>query len=356
MNNFLLASAALLFASTTISARQSDNNTDFYFNIYCYPRASYWSGIDNSDTSVSTCLDNLSDWQADNFTLYSSYLIVGINWDQATTAAIYNKTAIPTAIARLEVEKTVSGTSTVKSRKLIVSTDADFMDNCHEYDPDPNESTKIKDVYLVSEPVENSYYRIEYNVGYTNPGRNNTNYEYIRHLNLYPEQITDTPLFFTTSKILQVISETGELRTHACYYDINGKPLPGNTGCTATDLTDTSDYETTPVYYSAQPDKTVFVQALPETYSAANNVDAKYLTVWAQTYKDGKLSEMVTRTYGESGNIFTGIHEIFTDASTGDVSTRYFDLQGNQIKSAEYLPAGTLYIRLDSNGARKLTR
>ena len=354
MKKFLLSSAALFLASSTLLAQQSETNSDFYFNIYCYPRASYWAQIDDSVTFVSTYLDNLSDWQADNFSLYSSFLIVGIDWD--STAAIYNKTAIPTAIARLEVEKSDSGISTVKSRKLIVSTDPDFIGNCHEYNPDPNESTNIKDVYVVSEPVANSYYRIEYNVGYTKPGKNNNNYEYIRHLNLYPEQITDNPLFFSTAKNLQVISETGELRTHACYYDINGVPLPGNTECIATDLTDASDYETTPAYNSTQPDETVFVQALPETYSAANDVDAKYLTVWAQTYKDGEMSEMVTRTYGHGGDIFTGIHDIFSDTPGDDVSTRYFDLQGNQIKSVYNLPAGTLYIRLDSNGAKKLTR
>lgn len=358
MRNVLLTASLLLLSSIPILA-QTDNNSDFYFNIVCSSASSnvqattFWTPIKAENDTFTNIKDyNLSTWQSTYCTLERNYFYVGVK-DWACTSTIRNKYPLP-AMKKLVVERfNYSQSKQIESKQLIVSSDSNFSANKSTvYQMDPDASTSNKDVFIITDPIDESYYKFEYKVAYVKP--TSSLEEMIQYIRLYPTETFEVPQFFTSEDKVQIISEAGELRYHFCYFDENGTPVAGNTDWLGGNLT--SDYFSRPIYNTLNPAGTVAVVQLPETYSNENNVNAKYVTVSAQTYKDGEFSEMVTRTFGDGGSLITGVDRIEVISDDSMHSAKYFDLQGNNITSIERVPAGTLIIRVDAKGASKFIR
>lgn len=347
----LIALTGMLGYSQSGFAQAGEPNTDFYYRIQIRSYAQQpvnWAHIENASFE-SFYPNNVSRWVADNCTPKGEYMALGLSSSEAT-AAIWASSTFP-AINKIEVRRSSTGVpyTDIKKIRLLVSPDPDFIDDCTVYTPASNAQ---KDEFTIDNPVDKCYYKLEYEM----PGIAK-NYIAIDRISLYPATVSATPRFFQ-SDVAQVITEKGELRVHVCYYDQDWKPVADNTEWTGGDFTDASDYSSYSEYKSSDPTPACIAMiAMPKSYSDRNNVEAKNMRIWAQSYSNGEYSPMEIREYDET-KITTGIQTPVADepTATQEVSPVYYTLQGVRIATPAAVPAGSLYIVVDASGARKLIR
>ncbi len=150
----------------------------------------------------------------------SNYIQIGDQLFQGTSA-LYNESPLPATIGRIMMRievPTKSDTSKLKNLRLLVSSDQDFSNAEEILTDDPIENNSQLN-FVIPEPQPNKYYRLEFDVTYSNSSRIFS----IVNLTFYSLRST-TPVFDSEPENGQcrIVSESGPLHLIATEYNSDG--------------------------------------------------------------------------------------------------------------------------------------